>query len=231
LRRLLGAAAIATILAIAQLPVEGDDAAAEQAASRERSAESADEMSAGNLPARVPDIYGRDDDCLSVRDSVRRRPLVSIVGAAGIGKSALALTVASQVAVDHPDGAWLVELASLNDPRLLAQTIAQAMRLTLPGLREASDELGAATRGLKALVVLDNETPARRSGPSQRRSARFDDAAVCRHQPGAVCVADECVFRVPAGAGRRQRGRSRLLRRGAPVRRTRAFAPARLCAR
>jgi len=110
----------------------------------------------GNLPAQLPEIYGREADCEAVRSMSERHGLLTIVGAAGIGKTRLALAVAQSVRERFSEGVWIVDLAALNDPRLLVQTVAQALRLTLPGLRDASAELAAALRGQHALLVFDN---------------------------------------------------------------------------
>lgn len=160
LRRLLSPQAIATIPGRGyrfMLPLEGD-------APAERAAPEADTLpglqpadaARGNLPERLPEIYGRSTECAAVRALVERHALVSIVGAAGIGKTRLAYAVARSLAGAASDGVWVVELAPLNDPRLLVPTIAHALRLTLPGLREPDDELAAALRDQHALLVIDN---------------------------------------------------------------------------
>ena len=110
----------------------------------------------GNLPAQLPEIYGREADCAEVRELVGRHSLVTIVGAAGIGKTRLALAVAQSLIGGYSDGVWVVDLAALNDPRLLVQTIAQGLRITLPGLLDATDELASAVRSQRALLLIDN---------------------------------------------------------------------------
>jgi len=158
LRRLLGPQAIATVPGRGyrfMLPVEGDIAAHGDIHSA--STEPAPALpEIGNLPARLPELYGRDVDCAAVQALLDHHALVSIVGAAGIGKTRLALAAASAFVGTCADGVWVVELAALNDPRLLVQTIAQSLRLVLPGLREPTDELAAALRGRRTLLVIDN---------------------------------------------------------------------------
>jgi predicted ATPase/DNA-binding winged helix-turn-helix (wHTH) protein len=157
LRRLLTPQAIATIPGRGyrfMLPLEGE------ASDRVPEADTLPEIvvyaARGTLPARLPEIYGRSVECAAVQAMVERHALVSIVGAAGIGKTRLALAVARSLASSAPDGVWVIELASLNDPRLLVPTVAQALRLSLPGLREPADELAAALHDQRALLVLDN---------------------------------------------------------------------------
>jgi len=157
LRRLLTPQAIATIPGRGyrfMLPLEGD--ASERVPEADTLPGIAVNLARGNLPERLPEIYGRSAECAAVHALVEQHALVSIVGAAGIGKTRLALAVARSLAASAPDGVWLIELASLNDPRLLVPTIAQALHLTLPGLREPVDELAAALHDQRALLVFDN---------------------------------------------------------------------------
>jgi predicted ATPase/DNA-binding winged helix-turn-helix (wHTH) protein len=157
LRRLLGAAAIATVPGRGyrfMLPVEGDDESRTTTTDAELEGER--RATVGNLPARLPPIYGRDEECAALQERLESFPLVSIVGAAGIGKTRLAVTMAARLAARYRDGVWLIELASLTDPKLLAQTIAQGMQIPLPGLGEPGAEVVAAMRDRSLLIVLDN---------------------------------------------------------------------------
>lgn len=164
LRRLLGPATIATIPGRGyhfMAPVQGDVLSAQPSAVWETAA-----SPRSNLSERLPDLYGRDADCASVRDMLGSHALVSIVGAAGIGKTRLAQAVASRFDIDVHDGVWLVDLASVNDAKLLVPTLAQATRVSLPDLRDPQEELVAALRDQRSLFVLDNcEQIAEHLGP------------------------------------------------------------------
>ncbi len=161
LRRLLGAQAIATIPGRGyrfMLQVEGDAQVALGAAASADDGAAAPPASpyAGNLPAEAQAVYGREADRAAMQALLRRQPMVTIVGAAGIGKTRLALSAAHALAGEYPDGVWLVELASLSDERLVVQTVARALKLGLPGLRDTTEELAAAVRDMSALLVIDN---------------------------------------------------------------------------
>ena len=60
--------------------------------------------------------------------------LLTLTGPGGTGKTRLALAVASQVLDAFPDGVFFVQLASLRDPTLVLDTVAQTF-----GLRDAGD--------------------------------------------------------------------------------------------
>lgn len=109
-----------------------------------------------NIPADLPALYGRDADLTSLRALLDAHPLVTVVGAGGIGKSRLAQAVAHALAGHWPDGVWMVELAGLSDPALLPNAVAQALHITLPGHAAPLDELVAGLAQRNLLLVLDN---------------------------------------------------------------------------
>ena len=56
-------------------------------------------------------------------------PLVTLVGAGGVGKTRLARELARLHASTYTDGAWLVELAELTDPAQVAGAVAAVLGL------------------------------------------------------------------------------------------------------
>ncbi|RFS83199.1 AfsR/SARP family transcriptional regulator [Actinomadura spongiicola] len=115
-----------------------------------------------DLPADVTSLIGRDADAHEVEGLLRGSRLVTLGGPGGVGKTRLALAVARRTRERHPDGVRLVALdegleagASLDD---VASFVAGAL-----GVRDdagvAGDpaaRLGAALRGRRVLLVLDN---------------------------------------------------------------------------
>lgn len=81
-----------------------------------------------NLPAGRVDLVGRDCDHALVRDAFLRDGcrLVTVLGAGGVGKSSLALTVGSELLDEHPGGVWVVSLATLGSAADIMQEIANA---------------------------------------------------------------------------------------------------------
>jgi predicted ATPase/DNA-binding winged helix-turn-helix (wHTH) protein len=160
LRRLLGPQAIATIPGRGyrfMLPIEGT-AAGELVLSEATAAneEVATPSREGNLSASPLELIGREAECAAMQTLLLQHPLVSVVGAAGIGKTRLAIAAAHALQEHYKDGVWVVELATLNDLSLLVQSVARAVRMALPGMREPMDELATALRGLEILLVIDN---------------------------------------------------------------------------
>jgi predicted ATPase/DNA-binding SARP family transcriptional activator len=108
------------------------------------------------LPTPITTFIGRRHELGEVRDELGNARLVTIVGVGGVGKSRLAVEVARRWVDEHSDGCWVVELAALNQPGLLAQTLAATI-----GIRESPQHplVGLLTdrlAGETALLVLDN---------------------------------------------------------------------------
>ena len=159
LRRLLGPQAIATVPGRGYrfvLPESGGATAPPAAGVAADAAVPAPAWPQGNLAQRLPPLYGRAGELGELLPLIEQHALLSVVGPAGIGKTRLAQAASHAAAPRYPDGVWAVELATLNDPGLLVPTVAQALRLGLPGLREPAAALAAALRAQRMLLLLDN---------------------------------------------------------------------------
>ena len=109
-----------------------------------------------NLPARVSRFVGREQETKTVARLLGRSRLVTLTGVGGVGKTSLALEVAERRLEEHPDGAWLVDLAAVTGPAAVAVAVAEAL-----GVRTRSEERVLSDMVLRlanadALLVLDN---------------------------------------------------------------------------
>ncbi|VEF10349.1 transcriptional regulator [Pseudomonas fluorescens] len=108
-----------------------------------------------NLPLRRTRMIGRQALVDSLMTQLPRQRCITLVGPGGIGKTTVALRVAEQLIGQYPDGIRLVDLAPLNDPRLIGSHLAALLDLTLAD----SDPLASLIRGLsqrQMLLVIDN---------------------------------------------------------------------------
>ena len=114
----------------------------------------------GNLPSRLPRLYGRAADLDAIAQLLREHPVVTITGPGGIGKTQVAQAVAKRIATeraaDYPDGVWWVELAALADGALVPAAVAQAMGVRLAGDRPTAVVLRSQLASQRTLLVLDN---------------------------------------------------------------------------
>jgi predicted ATPase/class 3 adenylate cyclase len=109
-----------------------------------------------NLPAALTSFVGRTDELAEAEKLLHTSRLLTVAGAGGSGKSRLALAVASKTLDDFPDGVWLVELAPLRDPKLIARTIGNALGLPEEPGRDDLSALVARLADQEMLLVLDN---------------------------------------------------------------------------
>jgi predicted ATPase/DNA-binding winged helix-turn-helix (wHTH) protein len=109
-----------------------------------------------NLPAPASSFIGRAEQRREVAALLAGNPLVTLAGAAGIGKTRLALRVGADTLGQFPDGAWFIELAPLADPQLVAEAVAAVLGLDVRGASAASSAVTAFLRQKTALLILDN---------------------------------------------------------------------------
>jgi predicted ATPase/DNA-binding CsgD family transcriptional regulator len=99
---------------------------------------------------------GREQAMLEIERELASTRLLTLTGVGGSGKTRLALEVVRELLEVYPDGAWLVELASLTEWDLVPQVVAAALGLReQPGL-PFTDALVDFLRSKRMLLVLDN---------------------------------------------------------------------------
>ncbi|HEX9039149.1 MAG TPA: LuxR C-terminal-related transcriptional regulator [Ktedonobacterales bacterium] len=109
-----------------------------------------------NLPAPVSSFIGRAQELTEIARLLGERRLVTLIGPGGTGKTRLALRAAEQARDQFPDGVWLIELAPLKSPVLVAETIVKALRAPEMSDSAPLDRLGAFIGPRRMLLTLDN---------------------------------------------------------------------------
>ena len=110
----------------------------------------------GNLTPSLTSFVGRIDEREHLADLLRDHRLVTVTGAGGVGKTRLAVEVASSVAHRFSDGAWLVDLAPVTSASAVATTVAAVLQVPVDDPAHPVDSLTDALRTSSMLLVLDN---------------------------------------------------------------------------
>jgi predicted ATPase/DNA-binding SARP family transcriptional activator len=109
-----------------------------------------------NLPHLLTSFVGRSLERVELRRLLDTSRLVTLTGPGGVGKTRLALQVASDTLADFPDGVWLVELASLGDRALVPQTMAAVFDVRATENARLMEALTNSLCAKRLLLLLDN---------------------------------------------------------------------------
>jgi predicted ATPase/DNA-binding SARP family transcriptional activator len=82
-----------------------------------------------DLPRRATSFIGREQEVQRVTAALREGPLVTLTGVGGVGKTRLALEAAARERERFGDGAWICELAPVDDGAVVTHAVAAALRL------------------------------------------------------------------------------------------------------
>ena len=107
------------------------------------------------LPGRLDRVIGRDDDLAALVERLSATRLLTIAGAAGVGKTSLAIELAHDLETSFADGADFVDLAAVPLADCLAPAIARALGVEI-GVEGPRMAVLGHLSGRRQLLVLDN---------------------------------------------------------------------------
>ena len=153
-----------------------------------------------NLQAQLTHFIGRDREIEELRKLLASTRLLTLTGAGGCGKTRLALELGARMLDRFPDGVWVVDLAPLSDPALVAQAVATILDIREAPNRPLLDALGDCLRQRQLLLILDN------CEHLITASAQFTDAILRAAERACVLatsreglgITGETVWRVPS---------------------------------
>ncbi len=153
-----------------------------------------------NLPIQLTSFVGRELEISEVKHLLASSLMLTLTGAGGMGKTRLALHVATDVRDTFADGVWLVELAPITDPRLVPASVAAALGLGEEVGRSLLSTLISFLSGKQALILLDNcehllDACAQLADTLLQHCPRLSILATSRER---LHVSGEAVWHVPA---------------------------------
>ncbi|MGQ0550587.1 MAG: tetratricopeptide repeat protein [Armatimonadota bacterium] len=109
-----------------------------------------------NLPLQLTSFIGRARELDEIQERITTSRQLTLTGTGGVGKTRLAIEVASRVLTHFPDGVWLVDFSPLSDPMRVPQAVASTLGVQEETGRPLSEVLGDYLLSKRALLVLDN---------------------------------------------------------------------------
>jgi predicted ATPase/DNA-binding XRE family transcriptional regulator len=109
-----------------------------------------------NVPRSLTSFIGREQELNELARLLPTTPLLTLVGAGGVGKTRLAQELVRYQLTTFVDGCWFVELSGLADPSLVPGAVAAAIGLRDVQSRNMTDSLAAYLESKQLLLVLDN---------------------------------------------------------------------------
>ena len=113
-------------------------------------------MRRDNLPLPPTSFVGRETELAEALRLLASSTLLTLAGHGGVGKTRMALRLASESLERFPDGVWFADLSPLTEPELVPSVVLAAMRVREAGGADATATLLEHLGDRRALVVLDN---------------------------------------------------------------------------
>lgn len=101
-------------------------------------------------------LVGRDELLLQIYDALTRNMLVTLIGCGGIGKTAVALTLAASIRDEHTRTVFQVMFGDEQSPDGLLEKLAKVMEVEPGSIEQVMDQLKQRYADDTLLIVLDN---------------------------------------------------------------------------
>jgi len=118
--------------------------------------ERAEPETPGNLGVPLTTFVGRERELHELRELTKKERLITLNGIGGVGKSRLAIELATSRKGAFQDGVWIIQLGPLTDESLISQSVAAALNIREQPDQEMLGTLLDFVRNREILLILDN---------------------------------------------------------------------------
>jgi len=109
-----------------------------------------------NLPVQLTSFIGREKEIADVKSLLNKTRLLTLLGPGGTGKTRLSLQTGADLIDDFANGVWITELASLLDPFLLPNVIAETLGISEQPGKSMENVLIEYLSDKEILLIIDN---------------------------------------------------------------------------
>lgn len=109
-----------------------------------------------NLPVQLTSFIGREEVMKEVKNLFSDTRILTLIGSGGAGKSRLAMQVGADMIDDFANGVFIAELAPINDPSFIQQTLMNSFGIKEKGGKTSEETLKVHLNNKELLLILDN---------------------------------------------------------------------------
>lgn len=116
----------------------------------------ANDIAGAHLPSHLTSFVGRDAQITDIAQTLEGNRLVTLTGAGGVGKTQLAVQVASELSGQFTSGIWSLDLAPVTNPLVVPVAVARTLGLADQPGHSTMETLSRFVRDRKMLLIFDN---------------------------------------------------------------------------
>ncbi len=152
-----------------------------------------------NLPDQLAALIGRDAERAEIAHRLERSRVVTLTGSGGAGKTRLSIQVGFDLLDRFKGEIWLIELAGIENPQLVAESICGTLGVPAQGGRSPIDTAVDFLSHRRALLILDNceHLIAAAAAIAEAIARSCPDVRILATSREPLAISGEETFRIP----------------------------------